>query len=382
MDRIIGVNKSGEIVRVNTAQTKNLHEFVSGKSGCGKTTVILGQIIAAAEAGETTVVVNWRNCINRSMIMPELKDCYNKFVKVIDAAKDGIPLPLFKKIKDSSGREETDANVAHRVTSLLKIAGKLTPTQEGQVCEAVKYMQRQGLYENEGIAVLGDWLNNQKRAVAKNAASKLRSIVDGNIFVNGDFWEDGVKIYEFDLNGLEYDDQLVISRFLMDYFLRLANTGKFCREGLNIFLDECQNMDFEKGSTMYTLINESRRLNIRAFLAAPSIISSSRNGMEVLSQCGVCLYFETLEKDRRKVAGLIDPLEEDSWVFALSRLKKGRFVARGSFKVNGKAVDHPIQLSTYLPIKNQSSKTNLTGNIAGVSENKERGMKELKVSIG
>jgi hypothetical protein len=346
---ILGINKAGQTVSVDIANISNGHRAAIGKSGVGKTTAILSGIIDDAKDGEVTVAINWHNCVNRNMIMPELKETYERYCKVIDVAREGIQLPLFEKGTDSSGREESDYNIVQRVTSLLKVATNLSPTQEGEVYKAVKTVQNEDLYRGEGLVSIYDWLLSQDKAVATNAAAKLRPLCGNHILVNGNFWEEGVKIYEFDLNGLQYDEQLVVVRFLLDYFLRLANSGRFLRTGLNLFLDECQNLEFGAGSTMYTLINESRRLNVRLRLAAPTIISSKKKEFEIITQCGVCLYFQPIDKDRRKTAEFISPKDSDSWAFLLSRLQKGQFVATGNFIVDGKPIARPIQLRTYIP---------------------------------
>lgn len=346
---VIGINRAGDQVFANEAQAMNNHLCAIGKSGAGKTSSILSKIVNDAENGGVTIVVNWHNCVNRDMIMPELREGYERYCKVIDVAREGMPLPLFDAFTDGSGKKETFSGIVQRVTSLLKVAAKLSPTQEGEVFKAVKTVANQELYKDEGIIAIYDWLMSQDKAVSTNAAAKLRSICGGNLLKNGDFWEEGTKVYEFDLNGLQYDDQLIIVRLLMDYFLRLANTGRFQRTGLNIFLDECQNLDFGEGSTMYVLLNESRRLNVRLRLAAPSISTSGNRNMEKITQCGFCFYFQPIEKDRRKIADFINSRDADTWNFILSRLQKGEFVATGSFIINEKKVNRPLQLKTYIP---------------------------------
>ena len=285
--------------------------------------------------------------MEHELIMLPLREKYKKYAKVIDVAQSGIPLPLFTRETDSSGEQESVENMVRRITSLLKVACNLTPAQEAQVHLAVQSIQKLGLYAEDGIAVVNEWLYRQEKAVAANAAAKLGCICDNNLFVNGDFWEEDVRIYEFDLNGLEYDDQLMIVRFLVDYLLRLANKGKFIQSGLNLFVDECQNLDFNEGSSMFTILNETRRLNVHAMLAAPTILS--KKGMDVMRQCGLCMYFTPFDNERKKVAEYISPLHSEEWLFIVSKLEKGEFIACGYFSVSDKDTARPVRLKTYLP---------------------------------
>lgn len=345
---VVGINKQGQMVYRNDSLA-NKHVFATGKSGSGKTICMGCMVGQIAEGLDTVVVINWRNTIDHATMLPNERKIYEKHARVIDVAKEGIKIPLFTLEQDNKGNVETTESLIHRVTGLLRVAGNLTPTQEGQVQQGLKVIYEHGLYQEEGIAALGDYLNKQERAVAKNAAAKIRSLCDNNVLRNGSFWVEKARIYEFDLNGLEYDDQLVVCRFLLDYFLRLANKGKFKENGLTILVDEVQNLDFGEGSTMYALVNESRRLNIRMLMATPTILSGKRKDMDVMLQCGLSIFFEPLDNERRKVANFIDQLDSDTWVFNLSRLKRGEFVAKGNFIINGKNVNRPLQLKTYIP---------------------------------
>lgn len=346
MKKLGNTKKGYEVYRSEFAN--NQHMVATGESGTGKSTTMALNVLENAKVGERTIVINWRNCFNPQMLMPEIYEEYRKYAKRIDVAK-GMELNLFERMRDSNGNLETAKNVIERVTTMLKIAVDLSPTQESTVYEAVEDTYCRGLYEEDGIQIIVDWLQQQDKAVASNAAAKLRCICGNNLFRAGDFLDDH-PIIELDLNGLEYDVQLKVVKFLMDYLLRMANKGLFLEDGLNVFLDEAQNMDFCEGSTLFSMINEGRKLNLRLMLAAPSIISSAKKGMSVVTQCGTQLYFAPLRKERRMIAEMIDPQKTDKYVFALSRLDKGEFIACGRFNVNDKEVLGPIPLSTDISI--------------------------------
>ena len=70
--------------------------------------------------------------------------------------------------------------------------------------------------------------------------------------------------------------------------------------------------------------------------------------MEVVTQCGTALLFQPLDQERRKVAELINLKEADSWVFKLSRLKKGECIACGNFVVGSKETIDPLVITADL----------------------------------
>ncbi len=354
MEKImIGSNQNKQNVFFD-GQSSNPHCFAVGKSGCGKTTSMLYQLVQEAEKGKICVVINWHRAIQRESLFPEIRRRYEQHVKVIDVAENGIQVPLFTPCVDTKGQSESEEMLVHRITALLKTSCDLTPTQESQVHLAVKSIYRLGLYKTEGISAVSEWLYQQKKAVAANAAAKIGALSDSNLLKNGNFWNEVAPIVEFDLNGLEYSDQLVVTKFLADYILRLANRGQFLQKGITLFIDECQNLEFHQGSTMSTLLNESRRLNLRVMLAAPTIIH--QKGMDVMRQCGLRLYFEPFDHERKLVANFIDALHPEVWVFILSRLKRGEYVACGNFYINGKEVMGVQQLSCVLLTEKEKSK--------------------------
>lgn len=335
MNLKIGTSNKGQVI-MRSKNVNNCHIFASGKSGCGKTHALLHYILQEASQENVSIVFNWHNCLNLETLSPDIKDEYKKYVTVIDVSQDGIMLPLFTPQLIANNKVESSEAVIQRVTSMLTIAGKLTPTQSGMVYEAAKDIIENNYYKESGIAVLGDWLSSQERAVAHNAAGKLRGICGNNVFRSGDFWDSTSRIYEFDLNGLEPDTQLLVMRFLLEYFARLANKGKFLKAGVNLFIDEVQNFEFTAESTLTMLINEGRKLNIRLLMACPSFLNSAKKGMEILTQCGTCLYFEPLETDRSKIAKFIDYSDAKMWTYALTRLKHGEYIATGCFAVGDK----------------------------------------------
>lgn len=345
---IVGINEKKENIFLE--ESNNGHIFVCGSSGTGKSTFVNSCIVQEIKSNRYQIIINWRRSATKNNYPEAVEAAYQKYAKFIDA-QDGIPLPLFKKYDgDDKDNEKAEGYIIDRVTSLLTKSANLTKTQEACVYDAVNTVLHQGLYEQEGIQAISKFLLVQNYKAAHGAATNLRPICSSNVFVDGDFFDTEHNLYIIDLNSLEYDHQIVIVRFLMDYFLRMANRGAYLERGINIFLDEAENMDYREGSVMYTLLNESRKLNVHLMLAAPSIYSGRKNNMDIVTQCGTCVYFRPVDSERRKIAKLIDPIDEDRYVYLLSSLPKYGFIAKGTFsKQNNKVIHKTRKLQMYIP---------------------------------
>lgn len=346
---VIGMNKRRELVNI-CDNKNNRNIIVTGKPGVGKSTLVLVQLLQSAEAGETIITFNWHNCLEHDLMLPEHKEKYEKHVKVINVAKEGIKLPLFDPMPISDGSLESESSVIQRVTTMLSIATDLTASQEQQVFTCIKDVYQKDLYFEQGIKAIDDWLNDQEKTIAKAAAAKVRSLTVENLFRHGDFFDDETKIYEFDLNGLEYDSQLKVLKFMLEYLLRMANRRLFNEREITVFVDEAAYLDYSKNSTMFNILGETRKMGLNMILAFPSLFSGIKKGkeMDIVTGAATCVYFEPLDKDRRKIAELIDPKEYESWVSTLSHLTRGEFVIKSRLECNGRIIENPMTLKTVL----------------------------------
>jgi len=336
----IGTTQNGTVTTSEDSLNSNV--FSVGKPGSGKTTAMMKILIRQAMEGGTCIAFNWHQCLTRENWLPEVREAYEKYVEVIDLAKGGIELPLFEKLVDASGNDESDINVIQRVTALFKEAVNLTDEQEQYLYNCIKEIYRDEMIEEKNTATIEDWLTAQDKSIARRILSKLRIFTNGELLQNGNFMKSGSRIYEINLNELEYDTQKVVVKFLLSYFMRLANKGLFMENGLTIFVDEAANLDCNPDSTLFTMMNESRKLGLQVLLAFPSLFAGKKKNMEVVTQCGTHLYFNVPDKDRREVAKLIDSKKADAYMYTLSCLKKGQCIVTGNLEVEGREIAKPI----------------------------------------
>lgn len=322
----------------------NRNLMAVGKSGCGKTTEVMKLIIQKAKAGEHVIILNYQDC-TRGLPATLLRE-YISLAEIIDVSKDGLPIPLFTPQYNEGGDKEGVETMLDRIVKLFKYATNLAPTQEKILKDAVWAVHEEGA--DDGMASVADFLRVQNKLVANQTLVKLGLFCKPHFFSGGDFLQFEKNIVEIDLTRMEYDDRMPVVRFLLDFLLRMSLKGKFREKGITILLDEAQNLDFSEDAPIFKLVNESRKQNVCLAFTTPSIMESRKRGMDILTQCGTCLYFSPSDCDRRKIATFIadDPKNTDYWVYVLSKLGRGEFVAKGGVAVGETVVSKPTVLKS------------------------------------
>lgn len=351
---LIGRTKADSPLYLGEGRT-NLMCAAIGGSGGGKTTALLHHLIQEAQAGRDVVILNYHNILDISLMPEGLRSIYDEHLVKIDAVKEGIMLPLFEPYVDESGNQvESDQSVLNRVTSMIANAVSLTPAQKAALSRAVRYVHEHDAYLENGCLSIVEFLEAQPYKTDQHAGEKVRTLMGENVFRDGNYEKPGNHIYEFDLNGLEYDEQLIVAKFLLDYFLRMSMRGKYKKNGITLFVDECQNHDFSPNSAMYTLLNEGRKHNIAVVLATQSFSMAGKKTMAVILQAATLLFFLPRPDERKAIAEVIDSKEASKWYYNLSKLKVGEFVACGRFQTeDGKQVSHPMLIKSAFSLEEE-----------------------------
>ena len=374
----------------------NPHTVVSGISGSGKSVWGISTSIQKADAGETILVINWRNVLDLSKVPPEIKKRYEQCRKVISVRSDGIAIPLFAPYKDKSGKPEDDRSLITRISLLLSgIIKNERGAQARCIREAIAGVLKEDRYRSEGIAAVESELENAlvgpDKTAAKRAVSNLEPLFLNNVFRDGNFLEGTAKIYELDFEGVVLEYQNVIVEFLLSYLFQAGVQGAFEKRPLSIYIDECQNLNYNDRAPIVDLLNEGRKYNLSLLM----IIQSRRLKIHsVLAQCATQVFFKPMDEDKSYLKRLY-PGKERPFLFLLSRLKKGTFIIKVSYQESEEQA-LPIVLSTYLPpastvnleaAKERASSINSHAPSASSSKNrkhyiavKPRGMRVLSQS--
>ncbi|HCA20137.1 MAG TPA: hypothetical protein DEO40_05620 [Treponema sp.] len=342
---IIGTKKDKKIM---AKKAINPHILVTGMSGMGKTWFCQSTLVQRAEEGERVLVFNYHQVCARDQMHPEVRKRYDSLVNIIKV-REGIPLPLFTPFVSPTGKVEAESATMHRICNILQVAGKLTEPQARDLFAAVKDAFSKNLYAKCGIVSVAKKLELIGTGPSIRTLGNLRAVFDNNVFVDGDMLESEKPIIELDFEGIEYDEQKAVVRLVCDFYLRLAMTMQFSENPLTLFIDECQNLDYGRDSTMFTIVNEGRKLGLTLLLATPSILSSKKDDMRVLNQFGTRIVFKPLPNELTKTADILDRRRKIFLTFELSDLERGKFIC-GTTVQGANDEDNPFDvLSTYLP---------------------------------
>lgn len=342
MKTFIGFNRNKDEVYID--KPFNSHVLALGASGTGKSSKLNNLFFQGVDSGRQSVYLNWHGCDSISPLSSDLEERYT----LINAAESGIPISLFTSLIGSEGKKEQAEILIGRIVSLLSKSVNLTHAQNNSLNSAVRTVLENNSYSSNGIRAVYDELISQGTSTAHITVEKLTPFFETNLIRDGFIFDDTHTAVELNLNGLDYEHQLVIVNFLLDYFLRVAQKGVFIDKGLTIFLDEVQNLSFNSISPINMLINESRKHNVQLLMAAPSLTAGNKRGMDIATQCGTCLFFKPLIKDQEKTARMIDEANKKLWSKRLSLLKRGEFIATSSFMIGDRIFNQPIKLSTYI----------------------------------
>ena len=322
---------------------ENGHINLCGKSGVGKSTAMLKLLMEAIKNGYLAVILNWRNSFSEKVLNSEMRTVYEKQRRLISAADDGISIPLFTPFYSGVGKEEPRSLMINRISNMLSQSANLSDAQKRKVREAVDTIVELNAYSEYGIKALEELLQSEGSSADK-AIDKLSPFLTTNLLRDGNFFCSKDQIIEIDLNDFELYDQKVIVEFLLSWLFQYGQKGGFRERGLVIYIDEAQNLSYKPDSPMYLLLNESRKHNIRVFMAAPSFTAGGKRGMNIATMCGTSLFFKPLPSDLEKTARIIDPDNKTSCVQCLSDLKIGECLATGSFVINDETINKPTKL--------------------------------------
>lgn len=323
-------------VALDMEKASNPHITISGKTGSGKSVAGQKLIRNMALSGMCSIVVfDVHRLFSAENIFPQFRDDIKKATNEIDAYSRGITLPLFSPLKHLDGKAEDCLDVITSITGVLSDAMRLGGRQKDCLYEAVEFVAEKNSYAEYGIAALDkalDIVNDDKAAVIQD---RLRYILKKNTFRDGPICIKEKKINLFRLSEFSESTQSLIVEIVLTYIWRLANTGAFVENGLCLFLDECQNLNWAKTGIISTILSEGRKLGLQLILITQSLGGNSRAEIRrCLLQAGTQLYFSPPEDESVLVAKLIGAKRSLYWQMRLKTLAVGECVVNGSLLVN------------------------------------------------
>lgn len=341
----IGMHKDGT-VKLDMERASNRHIAIVGRSGSGKSVAgqkILKSILQTSSGA--IVVFDLHHLFGYENIFPPFLEEIKKASNEIDAYSAGIPLPLFSPLKLMDGKMEDMLDVTTSISDILSSALKLGSRQKERLYDAVEFVAETDSYRKYGIAALGralEMADDDKAAVVRE---KLYYILKRNVFVNGDGFLQNKKINVVRLSKFSESVQLSVVEIVLSYIWRLANSGAFLQTGLCLFLDECQNLNWNGTGIVSTILSEGRKLGIQLILITPTLGGRGKVDMtRFLLQAQNQLYFSPPENEALKAANLIGAKRSAYWQMQLKSLEVGECVVNGSLIINRSAFKGAVKI--------------------------------------
>ena len=341
----IGIHTDGKVM-LDMDKSSNPHIAISGRSGAGKS--VAGQKIIrniAVNGASPIIVFDMHRLFSDENIFPEYRNDIKEKSHDIKADSAGISIPLFSPLMYTDGKAEDMLDVITSITNVLSSAIRLGARQREYLFEAVDFVAEEKLYEKYGITALDRALNMVNDEKAAAIQDKLRYIFKKNIFHNGPNFIEDHKINILRLSKFSEPTQALIVEIILAYIWRLANTGVFRENGLCLFLDECQNLNWGKTGIISTILSEGRKLGLQLVLITQALGGSSKADLtRCLLQAGNQLFFSPPENEIAMVGRLIGEKRQAYWQMRLKTLKVGECVVNGSLIINEAAYNGALKI--------------------------------------
>lgn len=324
-------------------KSPNKHMLFTGISGSGKSVCMQKHELQSAQNGAKVVVFDISYCRENNQIFQPIKEEYCARINWVNVKEDGLNLAFLRPMQSHDGRSEDFVNVVESAVSALGSSQRFGVRQNAALRNAIIFaIEHFAEYPSEIISI-GGGLLQQKDPIAQGVYEGLWTVFNQNIFRNST-----ANLIEGRINIISFSDMDDVSRrvymdILLTYLWRVfRHYGHINGQKIVISIDEFQNIGLREGSVLWDMLREGRKFGVELLLATQTLSIFPRAMKSVLNQSGTRLFFRQAADEIYEVARMIDPMDRERWISALSSLQVGEAVAVGNFEVNGNAVDHPI----------------------------------------
>lgn len=321
-------------------QAVNGHVLITGVSGAGKSCAGQLMIRNLAEAGHTVIVLDQHRLFSSENVWKPLQNDIFVLSSEIDALNKGIPLPLFSAMELPGGYQESDEDVAYALTGIFRQALRLGDRQAADLRRGLLYMVKEEMYPDCGIAGLKEVLQFIDSASVVRVEDKLRSILNRNVFRDGDFIKSG-RINILRLSDFDLDSQCVISEVILSYLWRKAQAGAYIASPIWVYCDEVQNLNLGITGVLPKILSEGRKLGLNLILITQRIEEPK---FKSFTQAGTQLYFKPALSDANKIAKRISSSRYADMAMDLQTLRVGECIAIGALVKDNLIIKRPLKI--------------------------------------
>ncbi|WP_164507458.1 helicase HerA domain-containing protein [Lacticaseibacillus songhuajiangensis] len=320
-------------------ELSNRHMLVSGKSGQGKTYFMQGLLLEMANQNVSTLVIDYSDSYRIDQLDPMFVERMGDRIVNHIVAVDGMALNPFKRVSIDYGGgmvlPEDIGTTAERVAQTLDFVFDLGTQQHSALVD----------YIAEGIETYGDnyGFEQLKAKIKEDKANtlygRLQPLLNSPVFRKSDKQFDWADYFKNDgtmniiqLMSIPRRVQNAVTEFLLwDLFHYAQSSGGDESQPLPIFLDEVQNLSFDRDSPAVKILREGRKFGISGIFATQSIASINGSDRDSIWNAAMQMHFLPPEDQVVMLSKSVtaDKSERDMIEQKLRNLQKGHALLRG-----------------------------------------------------
>lgn len=306
--------------------------LVTGMPGSGKSVCGQWLLYQLAKQGVPVIALDLHSTLTQGQIFPAFQGMFARRAKRHNLYTANLPCPLFQPMQFPDGTAETVYDTAAAIAGTLSSHFRFGQKQRSILTDACEQVIQSGSYGQMGIAALEGALQNSSSKGAQEVASRLRSLLLHNPFVDGQEPVAEPYIHIIDLTKYAGDPptQSSIAELLLFYIWKRISSSEVKRP-LFIYCDEFQNVGLRRNGTLWKMITEGRKFGLNVILITQSLSAQfSAEEQQLLLQIPYLLTFRTAGRDTNCRARHLSSVENQrEMVRLLNELNRGSCIFSG-----------------------------------------------------
>lgn len=316
---------------------ENLHHCITGISGMGKTVFMTQLMARLAQKRKRVIVFDSSDSFSKEELEKSLsKEFIQQYISFHDISESGLPVHLMYPYPDYSVTKQTNC-FGEIISQAMPNASQI---QINFLKKALKECVAEQDFDYESLlCVLDIGFPEVSDSTKDSVYSKLNDVFEEIIEYGHNksmtdwytFLESCKNIVVIKVDEPSMNTQRPLTNMLLASLLQAQKHRKLTQEDLpqfNIFIDEIQNENLEKGSIISQIMREGRKYNLGLNIST-QFIGSGRES-HTLRQAGINVYFKPDSNSRRAVAEALGLNKKDLW--KIDKLGKGECFIHGLMK--------------------------------------------------
>lgn len=314
----------------------NGHMLIPGQSGSGKSYCIQVLMRGLGLNGGQAIILDLSGSLSKRQGEQQFfSDLYDS-LDYINAAKEGIMIDLFQRIKLDEDTWEKNCDLAGRLVDTLSSFLRNGKSQNGFlykcIMQILRYSETTG--NKPDLDMLRGILTNESSNLSQTILYKMSPLFDGNYFYGDSDYtllgnDKPIKLIQ--MQSVSNDVKRMLTDILLwSVWSSAVQTGT--RENpIFIVIDEFQNANISASSPLYKILCEGRKFNINLVLATQFIQGKFSSDIETaIDQIGNKIFFRPPDKEIKSIAYELaeNSLSLKQWEQQLKALKKGEAIAK------------------------------------------------------